>query len=55
MYGVFSKMENYKEICNSLGCINKATVRIVLPVGSKSLTIIVCENCKPKFEESYNI
>jgi len=38
------------KICNSLGCSNKGTVRIVLPVGSKSLTIVVCENCRIKFE-----
>jgi hypothetical protein len=47
----FLKTQDYStEICNSLGCLNKATLRIVLPVGSKSLTIIVCETCKPKFE-----
>lgn len=41
---------NNTEICNSLGCFNKAKVRIVLPVGSKSLTIVVCKNCRIKFE-----
>ena len=51
MNNIFSKTKNYDtEICNSLGCHNKATVRIVLPVGSKSLTIFVCENCRLKFE-----
>jgi hypothetical protein len=38
------------QICNAFECYNTATVRIVLPVGSKSFTIFVCENCKPKFE-----
>ena len=50
MNDVFSQTEKNYEICNSLGCFKKAEIRIVLPVGSKSLTIIVCENCKPKFE-----
>ena len=50
MNSIFSKTENYNEICNSLGCYNKATVGIVIPVGSKSLTIVVCENCRIKFE-----
>lgn len=50
MNDVFSQTENNNEICNSLGCFNKAAIRIVIPVGSQSLTIFVCENCKPKFE-----
>ena len=50
MNDAFSQTENNYEICNSLDCFNKAEIRIVLPVGSKSLTIFVCENCKPKFE-----
>jgi hypothetical protein len=46
-----SKTRNNKiEICNSFGCLNKATVKFVLPVGSKSLTIFVCKNCRIKFE-----
>ena len=50
MNNIFSKSDNNNtEICNSLSCFNKATVKIVLPVGSKSITIIVCENCKSKF------
>ena len=40
------------QTCNAFGCNNTATDRIVLPVGSKSVTIVVCENCRPKFEES---
>ena len=38
------------KICNAFGCYNKATLKIVLPVGAKSLTIFVCQTCKPKFE-----
>ena len=44
---------NYKEFstqtCNAFGCYNTATLKIVLPVGAKSFTIFVCQNCKPKF------
>jgi hypothetical protein len=43
------------QTCNAFGCYNIATIRLVLPVGSKSLTIVVCENCRPKFEDIYNI
>ena len=51
MYNIFSKTDiNNTEVCNSLDCFNKATIKIVLPVGSKSLTIVVCENCRIKFE-----
>lgn len=39
----------HDKICNSFGCLNKATEKIVLPIGSKSLTIVVCESCKLKF------
>ena len=38
------------QICNALECFNTATVKIELPVGSKFITILVCENCKLKFE-----
>jgi hypothetical protein len=44
-----SKTQDKKEVCNSFGCLNKATIKIVLPLDSKSVTIIVCENCKFKF------
>jgi hypothetical protein len=51
MNNIFSKTDNNDtQICNSLGCFNKAKVRIVLPVGPKSITIAVCENCRIKFE-----
>lgn len=46
----FNSKEISAQICNAFGCDNTATVRIVLPVGAKSLTIFVCDNCKPKFE-----
>jgi len=46
-----SKNEDYhNEVCNSLGCLNKADEKIILPIGCKSVTIVVCEKCKSKFE-----
>jgi len=51
MNDIFLKYNEYStQTCNALGCYNNATLKIVLPVGAKSLTIFVCENCKPKFE-----
>ena len=50
-----AETQDIKEICNSLGCINKATAKIVLPISSKSVTIFVCKNCVSKFEDNYNI
>ena len=45
-----SKEDSTQQICNAFGCSNTAAVKIVLPVGSKSLTIFVCESCIPKFD-----
>jgi hypothetical protein len=44
-----AETQDIKEICNSFGCLNKATIKIVLPLDSKSVTIVVCEKCKLKF------
>jgi hypothetical protein len=42
---------NTKEtICNCLGCNQFADTEISLKIGEKSITILVCRNCKPKFE-----
>jgi hypothetical protein len=38
------------KICNALGCKSIATTKISLNVREKSITIIVCEFCKAKFE-----
>ena len=38
------------KICNALGCSQLADTEITLKIGEKSITILVCENCKPKFE-----
>ena len=38
------------EICNAFGCNNIADVKVVLSVGSKTISIVVCERCKTKFE-----
>ena len=39
-----------EKICNCLGCNELADTEISLKIGEKSITIIVCENCKAKFE-----
>ena len=38
------------KLCNALGCSHLADTEISLKIGSKSLTIVVCENCRIKFE-----
>ena len=37
-------------LCNALGCNQLADTEISLKIGEKSITIIVCENCRIKFE-----
>ena len=49
MTDILNHKEFSTQTCNVLGCYNTATLKIVLPVGPKSLTIFVCQNCKPKF------
>ena len=41
---------NENKICNALGCNELADIEITLKIGEKSITIIVCKNCKSKFE-----
>ena len=41
---------NQDKICNCLGCTQFADTEIALKIGEKSITILVCENCKTKFE-----
>ena len=38
------------KLCNALGCSHLADTKISLKIGEKSITILVCENCKSKFE-----
>jgi hypothetical protein len=38
------------QICNCLGCSQSADTEISLKIGEKSITILVCERCKSKFE-----
>ena len=52
MNDIFFKAKEVSEICNAFECLNKATIKIVLPLNSKSITIFVCENCKTKFEDN---
>ena len=47
---VEGKIDDNK-ICNALGCHLLATNEISLKIGKKSITIIICERCKSKFEE----
>ena len=39
-----------EKICNCLGCNQLADTEISLKISEKSITISVCESCKPKFE-----
>ena len=39
------------QICNCLGCSQIADRKISLKIGQKSITILVCKNCKSKFDE----
>ena len=41
---------NQEKICNALGCSQFASIKVSLKIGSRIVTIVVCENCKPKFE-----
>ena len=41
---------NENKICNCLGCNELAETEITLKIAEKSLNILVCKNCKPKFE-----
>ena len=38
------------ETCNAFRCDNIATVKIVLNIGYKTISLVVCENCRIKFE-----
>ena len=37
-------------ICNCLGCYRLADDKISLKIGEKSITLFVCGNFKPKFD-----
>lgn len=41
---------NQDKICNCLGCNKLADREISLKIGKKTIIILVCENCKSKFE-----
>ena len=41
MNNSYSKIEDYhNEICNAIGCLNKADDKIVLPIGCKSVKLL---------------
>ena len=44
--------ETQDKICNCLGCYRFADTKVSLKIGEKSITILVCEDCKDKFKES---
>ena len=39
------------KICNCLGCYRFADTKIPMKIGEKSITILVCQDCKYKFNE----
>jgi hypothetical protein len=42
-------------VCECIGCYAKATDKITLKIGSKgTITLFLCENCKPRFSTNYN-
>jgi hypothetical protein len=47
-----SKIQENDETCNCLGCYQSANTKISLQIGKKSITILVCKDCKHKFKES---
>ena len=39
-------------ICEATGCLEKATDKIMVKVGSLGvITLLLCSNCVPKFQE----
>ncbi len=46
-----SDIQENDEICNCLECYQFADTKISLKIGEKSITILVCKDCKYKFKE----
>jgi hypothetical protein len=39
-------------ICEAVGCLNKATISLVVNVGpERTIQLFLCKNCVPKFED----
>ena len=51
---LFSKDDKNHSICAALGCNALGTIEISLKINDKSITILVCEDCKYKFKEWWN-
>jgi hypothetical protein len=48
---LFSKDDKNHSICAAFGCSALGTIEISLKLNDKSITILVCEDCKSKFKE----
>jgi hypothetical protein len=42
-----SEVNNF--VCEASGCYSKANNKIAMQVGSKTIFLFLCDNCKPKF------
>jgi hypothetical protein len=42
-------------MCEAVGCFEKATIEIAVKVGEhRTINLLLCKNCVPKFEEDNN-
>ena len=48
---LFPKDDKNHSICAAFGCEELGTIEICLKINDKSITILVCEDCKYKFKE----
>jgi hypothetical protein len=48
---LFSKDDKNHSICAAFGCNAVGTIEISLKINDKSITILVCKDCKYKFKE----
>ena len=48
---LFSKDDKNHSICAAFRCNALGTIKISLNINDKSITILVCNNCKYKFKE----
>ena len=48
---LFSKDDKNHSICAAFGCNELGTIEISLKINDKSITILVCKDCKYKFKE----
>lgn len=48
---LFPKDDKNHSICAAFGCNALGTIEISLKLNDKSITILVCKDCKDKFKE----